>query len=84
MKIILRAAIMAVSLASISTAYAGDGGGPVPNTQFNEIPGVVAQAQLENNQAVAAAQNQSGVTAFVTQQSTTSAFPWNANEGVGS
>ncbi len=84
MKIMLRAAIMAVSLASIGTAYAGDGGGPIANTQFNELPGVIAQAQVQNNQAVAAAQNGSGVTAFVTQQQTTSAFPWNPNEGVGS
>lgn len=83
MKIMVRAAIMAVSLASIGTAYAGEGG-PVPNTQFTEIPGVVAQAQVDNNQAVAAARNRSGVATFVTQQDTNSAFPWNPNEGVGS
>ena len=84
MKIMLRAAIMAASLASIGTAYAGDGGGPIPNTQFNELPGVIAQAQVQNNQAVAAAQNRSGVATFVTQQHTTSSFPWNPNEGVSS
>jgi hypothetical protein len=83
MTIMLRAAVLAVSIASIGTAYAGDGGGTIANTQFTEIPGVVAEAQVQNNQAIAAAQGRPGVATFVTQRRTTSAFPWNANEGVG-
>ena len=44
MKIMLRAALAAASIASIGSAYAGEGEGVVSNTRFTEIPGVVAQA----------------------------------------
>lgn len=81
MKIMIRAAMVALSLAGIGTAYAGDGGDPVPNTQFTEIPGVLAQVQVQSNQAVAAAQNHSGTATYVTQQHTSWVFPRNLNEG---
>lgn len=48
MKILLRAAIMAVSLGTIGSAYAGDGDGTIANTRFTEIPGVVDQAPAQN------------------------------------
>ena len=48
MKIMLRAAFAALSIASIGTAYADGGDGPIANTQFTEIPGVIAQAPVRN------------------------------------
>jgi hypothetical protein len=48
MKIMLRAAIAALSFASIGSAYAGDGEGPAANTRFTELPGIVAQADVAN------------------------------------
>ncbi len=50
MKIMLRAAITALSISCIGSAYAGDG--PAANTQFTEIPGVVAQAPVQNGQGL--------------------------------
>ena len=47
MKIMLRAAIAALSIASIGSAIAGEGEGTVANTQFTEVPGVVAQADVQ-------------------------------------
>jgi len=43
MKLILRTAIAAVSIASIPPAMADEGGGPNPSTRFTEPPGVIAQ-----------------------------------------
>src|ERR1700688_4205833 len=57
MKIMLRAAFAALSIASIGTAYADGGDGPIANTQFTEIPGVIAQAPVRNAPPVATAQN---------------------------
>jgi hypothetical protein len=57
MNTVLRAAIVAASLASIGPAYAGEGEGTVANTRFTEIPGVVAQAPAQNVPPVATAQN---------------------------
>jgi hypothetical protein len=48
MKIMLRAAIAALSIASIGPVLADGGEGTVANTQFTELPGVVAQAQVPN------------------------------------
>jgi hypothetical protein len=48
MKIMLRAAIAALSIASIGPAMADGGEGTVANTQFTELSGVVAQAQVPN------------------------------------
>jgi hypothetical protein len=42
MKTLFRAAIAALSIASISPAMAGEGEGTIANTQFT-LPGVVAQ-----------------------------------------
>jgi hypothetical protein len=83
MKIMIRAAMLAVSIASIGTAYAGDGQGPVPNTEFNQFSGVIAQAPVQSDRAFAATQSGSGTSLFVTHQQSSSAFPWNPNEGVG-
>ena len=47
MKTMILAAATLLSL-SAGIAYAGDGEGPAANTQFTELPGVVAQAQVPN------------------------------------
>ena len=84
MKIMLRAAMAAVSIASISSAYAGDGEGPTANSVFTEIPGVIAQAPV-HNPAVATAQNGQGIHAYATNSShgTWLSAP-NQNQGNGS
>jgi hypothetical protein len=55
MKLIVRAALTAASIASIGSAHAGEGW--AVNTQFSSIPGVVAQAPTPNGPAVAIARN---------------------------
>jgi hypothetical protein len=65
MKIIIRAAMMALSIASIGTAYAGDGDGPVADTQFSEFPGFIAKAPVQH--APATVQNGQGVQTYVTR-----------------
>ena len=68
------------------------GDGPVGNTFFTQLPGVVAQAQVPNapvyaqhGQATQQAQNGQGVHAYVTQSSHgTWLFPPNANQGSNS
>jgi hypothetical protein len=85
MKIMLRAAIAALSFASIGPAIAGESeGGPLPNTRFTELPGVIAQAPVQNAPAVATAQNQNGqaVRAYVTQ-SRRGTWLYQPNQDVG-
>lgn len=67
MKIMLRAAFAALGIASIGTAYADGGDGAIANTQFTEIPGVIAQAPVQHAPAVATAQNGQGIRAYVTR-----------------
>ncbi len=82
MNIMLRAAIAAASLASIGSAYAGEGEGTVANTLFTEIPGVVAQAPVQNAPSVATAQNGQAIHTYVTQSSHgTWLFPPNQTGG---
>jgi len=69
MKILIRAAMAALSIASIGSAYAGDGEGPAANTQFTEIPGVVAQAPVQNAPVFANAQNGQALHAYVARSS---------------
>ena len=69
MKIMLRAALAALSIANIGSAYADSEGGQIANTQFTEIPGFVAQAPAQNAPAVATAQNGQRVQTYVTQSS---------------
>ena len=57
MRIMLRAAMAALSIASIGSAYADGGDGVVANTEFTEIPGVVAQAPAQSAPLVAATQD---------------------------
>ena len=69
MKIMLRAALAAVSIASIGSAYADSEGGQNANTQFTQTPGFLAQAPAQNAPAVAVARNGQAVQAYVTQSS---------------
>ena len=57
----LRAALVAVSFASIGPAYAGRGEGTVADTRLAEIPGEAAQSPAQNTPQVAAARNASCV-----------------------
>ena len=81
MKTMLLAAAAAFSL-GVGSAYADGGDGPAANTQFTEVPGVIAQATVQNAPSVATAQNGQAVQAYVTQSSRgTWLFPPNANQG---
>ena len=66
MKTMMLAAVAALSLAS-TAAFANEGG-PEANTLFTEIPGVIAQAPVQNP-AVATAQNGQSVQVYSTQSS---------------
>jgi hypothetical protein len=66
MKIMLRAAIAALSIASIGPAFAGAGDVPQANTRFTELPGVIAQAPVQNVPSVATAQNGQVTHVYVT------------------
>jgi hypothetical protein len=55
MKTLFLATAAALSL-SMGVAYAGDGDVPQANTLFTELPGVIAQAPVQNP-SVATAQN---------------------------
>jgi len=56
MKTMLLAAATVLSLGTIGSAYADGGEGVVANTQFTQIPGVVAEAPVHNVPPVATAQ----------------------------
>lgn len=85
MKFVLRAALAAASIASIGSAYAGEGEGAAVNTQFTSIPGVVAQAPAQNAPAVATASNGASVRVYGTRSSQgTWLFPPNGNAGANS
>jgi hypothetical protein len=58
----------------------GEGEGTIANTQFNSIPGAVAQAPAQSAPAVATAQGGQVVQAYVTQSSRgTWLYPPNQN-----
>ena len=82
MKTMMLATAAVLSL-GIGSAFAGEGDGTVANTFFTELPGVVAQAPVQQaSTAVAANQATSGIAAFIAEhRSAVSLFPPNANEG---
>ncbi len=76
-------ATAALSL-GIGAAYAGEGEGEGPhaNTVFTQVPGVIAQAPVQNAPAVATAQNGQGHQIYLSHSSGgTWLFAPNANEG---
>lgn len=83
MKTMILAAAAVLSL-GMSAAFADGGDGPVANTQFTELPGVIAQAQTGNSTALAQSPTGNGTALFVTgSHPVAQPFPWNPNEGVG-
>ena len=85
MKIMLRAAIAAIGIASIGSAYADGGEGPTVITLCTEIPGVIAQAPVQNAPPVATAQNGQTVQSYVTRSNRgTWLFAPNQNGGSNS
>lgn len=83
MKTMMLAAAAVLTL-GMSAAFAEGGDGPVANTQFTELPGVVAQAQTDNTSAYAQTHTGSGTALFVAgSHPVAHPFPWNPNEGVG-
>ena len=65
MTIAIRAAIVTLSIASFGTAYADSSGGTLPNTFFNQLPGVAEKPPMRNVSAAATAPD--GAHAYVTQ-----------------
>ncbi len=57
MNIILRAALVAVSLGTIGPAHAGEGEGGVADSRVTEVPGVVVQAPTQSEPLLETAQN---------------------------
>ena len=93
MRTMLLAAAVGLSLAASTAAYADGGDGPVANSFFTELPGVVAQADVPNATAYAQnrqvqpqqAQNGQGVHVYATQSSRgTWLFQANPNQGANS
>ena len=90
MRIILLAAAAGLSLAASTAAYADGGDGPVANSFFTELPGVVAQADVPNATAYAQnrhvqAQNGQSVPVYATQSSRgTWLYQANPNQGANS
>jgi len=77
-------AAAAVLALGMSAAFADGGDGPVANTQFTELPRVIAQAQIDNSSAYAQSHAGNGTVLFVTgSHPVAHPFPWNPNEGVG-
>jgi hypothetical protein len=82
MKTMIRAAMMAVSIASIGPAFAESEGGPAANTQFTQTRGYLAEAPVQQAPSIARAQNGQVVHAYVANSSRgTWLFPPNQNEG---
>ncbi len=59
----------AVLSLGIGSAYADSEGGQVANTQFTELPGVIAQAPVQNAPATATAQGGQAIHACVASSS---------------
>jgi hypothetical protein len=84
MKTMLLAAAAALSF-GVSAAYADGGQGTLPNTYFTELPGVIAQAPVQNAPSIATARNGQAIGTYVTNSNHgTWLFPPNQNQGNGS
>jgi hypothetical protein len=76
-KTMLLAAAAALSL-GVGSAYANEGG-PVANTFFTELPGVIAQAPVQNAPAIATAQQNGQAQTYVYVTSSRSQGTWLQN-----
>lgn len=81
-------ATVAVLGLGIGSAFAGDAGAPNPNTFFTQLPGVIAQAQVQQAPTAVARNQSTGkpTAAFVTTSrgSGTWLFAPNPNQGSNS
>lgn len=68
MKTMMLAAAAVLTL-GMGAAFAGEGGGLNADTQFTQIPGVIAQAPVQQVPAVAMAQNRQPVQVYGAQSS---------------
>ena len=68
MKTLLRAALVAISIGSVSPAFAESEGGAVANSYFTSLPGVVSQAPEQNAPAISGQSGQP-TGAYVTNSS---------------
>jgi len=83
MKTIMLAAAAALSL-GIGSAYADGGEGPTANTFFTELPGVVAQAQVQQApRTLAANQGGAAVNTYATTAHSSGTWLFQANETGG-
>jgi hypothetical protein len=69
MRTLIYAAIFAAAATGIGPAIAGEGEGTIANTQFTQLPGVIAQSAVPNVPSVALVGNGQGAAAYVTQTS---------------
>jgi hypothetical protein len=84
MKTMILAVAAALSL-GVSAAYADGGQGTLPNTYFTELPGVIAQAPVQNAPSIATARNGQAIGTYVTNSNHgTWLFAPNQNQGNGS
>ncbi len=67
MRTMLFAVGAVVTLSAFGVAYAGEGEAVVPNTQFTQIEGVVAQTPAQNVAPVAMADNAPTAHSYVTR-----------------
>jgi hypothetical protein len=66
MKTMLLAAAATLGL-GVGSAYAGDGGNLIPDTEFTEIPGVITEPLVQNVLSIATAQTGLPTQAYATQ-----------------
>jgi hypothetical protein len=66
MKTMLLAAAATLAV-GVGSAYAGDGGNLIPDTEFTEIPGVLAEPSVPNVPSGAATQKGLPIQAYATQ-----------------
>jgi hypothetical protein len=66
MKTMLLAAAVTLGI-GVGSAYAGDGGNLIPDTEFTEIPGVLAAPSVQNVPSIASTQNRLPTQAYATQ-----------------
>ena len=69
MRTLFYAAIVAAAATGISPAIAGDGEGTIANTEFTQLPGVIAQSPVPSVSAVARVRDSQRAATFVTQTS---------------
>lgn len=68
-RILIYAAIVAGAVTGIGPAIAGDGEGAIANTQFTQLPGVLAQSSVPSGPSVALVHSGQGAATYVTQTS---------------